>query len=73
MAAHEQFQLSASKTFVKRSSDRWNSPDDKVDDAEVEDLLIRVVVGDLLLLFLNLPHQLFSLFNQDSMRNKQMS
>lgn len=38
-----------------------DSPDDQVHDAEVEDLLLGVVVGDLLLLFLDLPHQLFSL------------
>ncbi len=40
------------------------SPDDQVDDAEVEDLLVGVVVGDLLLLFLDLPHQLFSLLER---------
>ncbi len=38
-----------------------NSPNDEVDDAEVEDLLVRVFVRDLLLLLLDLPHQLLSL------------
>lgn len=44
------------------------SPDHQVDDAEVEHLLVRVVVRDLLLLFLNLPHQFFSL---QQMKRKQ--
>lgn len=43
----------------------WDSPDDQVDDAEVKDLFVGVVVGDLLLFFLDLPHQLFSLLNRD--------
>lgn len=38
-----------------------NSPDDQVDDAEVENLFVGVVVGNLLLLLLDLPHQLLSL------------
>lgn len=38
-----------------------DSPDDQVDDAEVEDLLVRVVVRDLLLLLLDLPDQLLGL------------
>lgn len=43
----------------------WDSPDDQVDDAEVKDLFVGVVVRDLLLFFLDLPHQLFSLLNRD--------
>lgn len=38
-----------------------DSPDDQVDDAEVEDLLVGVVVRDLLLLLLDLPDQLLGL------------
>lgn len=49
----------------------WDSPDDQVDDAKVEDLFVGVVVGDLLLLFLNLSHQLFSLLDKDDVRRRQ--
>lgn len=56
---------------LANDNNSWNSPDDQVDDAEVENLLVGVVVGDLLLLFLDLPHQLFSLLDQDDMRRKQ--
>lgn len=38
-----------------------NSPNDQIHDAVVEHLLVGVVVGDLLLLFLNLLHQLLGL------------
>ena len=48
----------------------WNSPNDKVDNAEMEDLFVRVIVGDLLLLFLDLPHQLFGLLNQEREETK---
>ena len=46
---------------VEKGRASWNSPDNQVDDAEVEHLFVGVIVGNLLLLFLNLPHQLLSL------------
>ena len=41
--------------------DKRNLPDDKVDDAEMEDLLLGIVIRHLLFFLLNLPHQFFSL------------
>lgn len=50
------------------SGSRWNSPDDQIDYTEVEDLLVRVVVGDLFLFLLDLPHQLFGLVVREERR-----
>lgn len=50
-----------------------NSPNDQIDDAVVEDLLVGIIVGDLLLLFLNLLHQLLGLDHQDAGRKEQKS
>lgn len=50
-----------------------NSPNDQIHDAVVEDLLVGVIVGDLLLLFLNLLHQLLGLDHQDAVRKEQKS
>lgn len=53
--------MSQISSRVEKGRRSWNSPDNQVDDAEVEDLFVGVIVGDLLLLFLDLPHQLLSL------------
>ena len=52
----------AGQPLVIVSESLWAlSPDYQVDDAEVEHLLVRGVVGDLLFLLLYLPHQLLRL------------
>lgn len=53
--------MSQFSSRVEKGRRSRNSPDNQVDDAEVEDLFVGVIVGDLLLLFLDLPHQLLSL------------
>lgn len=50
-----------------------NSPNDQIHDAVVEHLPVGVIIGDLLLLFLNLLHQLLSLDHQDVVRNAHKS
>lgn len=62
--------MSQFSSRVEKGRGSWNSPDNQVDDAEMEDLFVGVIVGDLLLLFLDLPHQLLRLLDEN-MKRKQ--
>lgn len=56
--------VGGSPAGLEEGSISGNSPNDQVDNAEVEDLLVRVVVGDLLLFFLDPFHHLLSLLHR---------